>query len=190
MCSWFPKATFRFFILILFWRGVYSKTKKIYELQRRKRVPYDICAKRRLKSACAFAQSDESLRCPLKETASLAISKCTQWRFRSDSANAQADLNLHWEHMSKGTFPTHGSSNLDVAKQSHSHSPAVCPRQSPVCCKVMFLFLRILKLVSLFRCKTQTQLHSWFSNVVQSIIVHFNKLFSFHLNIFFLRYIP
>ena len=30
--------------------------------------------------------------------------KCAQGRFWSDCANAQADLNLRWAHMSKGTF--------------------------------------------------------------------------------------
>ena len=30
--------------------------------------------------------------------------KCDQWRFWSDCANAQADLNLRWAHMSEGTF--------------------------------------------------------------------------------------
>ena len=34
----------------------------------------------------------------------LADSKCTQWRFRSDCANAQADLNLRWVNMLEGTF--------------------------------------------------------------------------------------
>ena len=30
--------------------------------------------------------------------------KCAQWRFWSDCANAQADLNLRWAHMSEGMF--------------------------------------------------------------------------------------
>ena len=30
--------------------------------------------------------------------------KCAQWRFWSDCANAQSDLNLRWAHMSEGTF--------------------------------------------------------------------------------------
>ena len=34
----------------------------------------------------------------------LGYPKCTKWRFWSDCANAQADLNLRWAHMFKGTF--------------------------------------------------------------------------------------
>ena len=30
--------------------------------------------------------------------------KCAQWRFWSDCANAQADLNLRWAHTSEGTL--------------------------------------------------------------------------------------
>ena len=32
------------------------------------------------------------------------IPNCDQWRFWSDCENAQADLNLRWSHMPKGTF--------------------------------------------------------------------------------------
>ena len=38
-------------------------------------VPFDMCAQRRLKSACASAQSDQSLRYPHEETAHLWLSK-------------------------------------------------------------------------------------------------------------------
>ena len=81
----------------------------------RESIPSDMCAKRRLKSACAFtqscypkstqrrfrsdcayAQSDLNLRC-------LAIQKSTQRRFRSDCAYAQTGLNLRCVHMSEGT---------------------------------------------------------------------------------------
>ena len=40
----------------------------------------------------------------LKKLCILDISKCAQWRFWSDCANAQADLNLRWSHMGEGTF--------------------------------------------------------------------------------------
>ena len=55
-----------------------QKAKKIYSLCHSanfivwdttwENVPYDMCAQRRLKSACAFAQSDQSLRCSHEET--------------------------------------------------------------------------------------------------------------------------
>ena len=40
----------------------------------------------------------------MKKLCILAYPKCGQWRFWSDCANAQADLNLRWPHMSEGTF--------------------------------------------------------------------------------------
>ena len=40
----------------------------------------------------------------IKKRCILGYSKCAQWRFWSDCANAQADLNLRWAHMSEGTF--------------------------------------------------------------------------------------
>ena len=49
---------------------------------------------RRLISASASPQSDQRLYCSHEETLHPWISKCDQWRFWSDWANAQADLNL------------------------------------------------------------------------------------------------
>ena len=46
----------------------------------------------------------------LKKLWILGYPKGAQWRFWSDCANAQSDLNLRWAHMSTGTFsnvPTH-----------------------------------------------------------------------------------
>ena len=40
----------------------------------------------------------------MKKHSILGYPKCAEGRFRSDCANAQADLNLRWEHMSEGTF--------------------------------------------------------------------------------------
>ena len=45
-----------------------------------------------------------SLRCPHEDTLHPWLSKMHQRWFRSDCANAQADLNLRWAHMSKCTF--------------------------------------------------------------------------------------
>ena len=41
----------------------------------------------------------------MKKLCILGYPKCVQWRFWSDCANAQADLNFRWPHMSKVTFP-------------------------------------------------------------------------------------
>ena len=47
----------------------------------------------------------QSLYCPIKETLHPWLSKWrAQGRFRSDCANAQADLNLRWVHTSEGTY--------------------------------------------------------------------------------------
>ena len=39
----------------------------------------------------------------MKILCNLGYPKCAQWRFRSDCANAQADLNLQWAQISGGT---------------------------------------------------------------------------------------
>ena len=41
----------------------------------------------------------------IKKVCILGYPKCAQWRFWSDCANEQADLNLCWAHMSDGTIP-------------------------------------------------------------------------------------
>ena len=51
-----------------------------------------LCAQRRLRSAWAFAQSDQSLRCALNGL----LSSCGQRRLWSDWADTQADLSLRW----------------------------------------------------------------------------------------------
>ena len=50
----------------------------------------DLCTQRRLRSAWAFAQSDQSFRCPHDES--------RQQRLWLDWADAQADLSLCWAH--------------------------------------------------------------------------------------------
>ena len=40
-----------------------------------------------------------------KKLCILCYPKCAQWRFRSDCAKAQADLNLPWANISEDTFP-------------------------------------------------------------------------------------
>ena len=40
----------------------------------------------------------------MKKLCSLCSLKCAQWRFWSDCATAQSDLNLRWAHLSEGTF--------------------------------------------------------------------------------------
>ena len=47
---------------------------------------------------------------PMKNLCIRGYQKCGQWRFWSDCANAHADLNLRWAHISDGSFP-------DVAAQ-------------------------------------------------------------------------
>ena len=60
-------------------------------------IPSDMLAHRRLKLACASTQSDQSPRYPYEATLHLWVSQMLP-------GNAQADLTLHWAHMSEGTF--------------------------------------------------------------------------------------
>ena len=60
------------------------------------------------KSTCTSAQSYPEVlsvfAVRMKKHWILCYQKCAQWRFWSDWANVQSDLNLHWVHMSEGTF--------------------------------------------------------------------------------------
>ena len=62
-------------------------------------VHSDICAQRRFRSACAFAQSDKHL-----DSQGCRVSTCGQKRLLSDCADAQADLSLRWVYISDVTF--------------------------------------------------------------------------------------
>ena len=55
---------------------------------------------------CIRAVWSEFLLPARRHFVSLAIQKSAQWRFWSDCANAQADLNLRWTHKSKVLFLT------------------------------------------------------------------------------------
>ena len=57
-----------------------------------------LCAQRRLRSAWASAQSDQSLHCCLKKAWVLSYPLSAQWRLWSDWADAKADLSLRWAH--------------------------------------------------------------------------------------------
>ena len=57
-----------------------------------------------IKLVCVFVQFEQSIRNRTKHLCILGYTKCALWRFWSDCANAQADLNLRWAHMSDGTF--------------------------------------------------------------------------------------
>ena len=61
-------------------------------------------AKRRLISACAYAQSDQTLPCQHEESLHPWLSKYVNWRFWSDCANVQADLTLRRAHLSEGSL--------------------------------------------------------------------------------------
>ena len=62
-------------------------------------VPSEICAKRRLKPDCAFAQIHQSFCCPREQTLCPLLFK--MW---SDYANTQVDLNDRRTYMSECTF--------------------------------------------------------------------------------------
>ena len=61
--------------------------------------PYAICGQRRTWSACAFAQADQGLRCPLTESMDIVVYVDEQRMSRSDSTDAHAHLDLRCSHM-------------------------------------------------------------------------------------------
>ena len=68
-------------------------------------VPSDMSAQRRLKLACAYPRSlIRVFFVRMKKLWIICYTKQDPWWFWSDCANAQADLNLRWAHMSEGTF--------------------------------------------------------------------------------------
>ena len=97
-------------------------------------VPSDMCAQRRLRSACAFAQSDQSLRCPHEEICILSYPMCVQRRFSrcSDCANVQADLNFRWVHIFEGTFPDIAARTISYTRPLfHNHIYPKCSDRQP-----------------------------------------------------------
>ena len=57
-----------------------------------------VCTQRRLRSAWASAQADQSLHCRMKKPSVLSYPLSAQRRLWSDWADAQADLSLRWAH--------------------------------------------------------------------------------------------
>ena len=71
----------------------------------RENVPLDMCAQRRFRSDCAFAQSDLNLLAGrILDRQGRKDSSCRQRRLCSYCADAQANFSLRWEHISDGTF--------------------------------------------------------------------------------------
>ena len=70
-------------------------------------------------SAWTSAQSDQSLRCPHKETLGLSYPLSAQRRLWSAWASAQADLSLRWAHMPFCRFchtPAHFISSPELSQ--------------------------------------------------------------------------
>ena len=70
----------------------------------RENVPSDMCAQHWLKSTVYSRSLIKVFFVSMKKHCILGYPKCAQWRFRSDCAKAQSDLNLRLAHMSEGTF--------------------------------------------------------------------------------------
>ena len=66
--------------------------------------PYAICGQRRPRSACAFAQADLGLRCPLKESMDAVVCVEEQRTSSSDCTDAHAHLDFCSTHMTEGPF--------------------------------------------------------------------------------------
>ena len=85
-----------------------------------------LCAQRRLRSAWASAQSDQSLRCVGPK-----LSSCGQRRLWSDWADAQADLSRRWAHSllvlsCRGSFV----SFKRLLRLSHQNKSSRCVKHS------------------------------------------------------------
>ena len=63
-----------------------------------------ICEQRRPRSACASAQSDQGLPCPLTESLDSKESFNGEKMAGCDFAHVQVDVNPHILHMFEGTF--------------------------------------------------------------------------------------
>ena len=66
--------------------------------------PSDMCAQRRFRSACAFAQADQNLHWANFGKSRCKFPLCRQRRLCSDGADDYIDLSLYWTHMSEGTL--------------------------------------------------------------------------------------
>ena len=75
-----------------------------YVCAQHEKNPSDMCAKWRLKLACAYAQSNQRLRCQYEETFILSLSKMRPVKIQISLCDAQADLNFRWAYISEGTF--------------------------------------------------------------------------------------
>ena len=86
-----------------------------------------LCTQRRLRSAWASAQSDQSLHCVLN----VKLSSCGQRRLWSDWADAQADLSLRWAYMSFCWF--WGGSLLQYYRHHDNVTWHTQMNKSPMC---------------------------------------------------------
>ena len=62
-----------------------------------------VCRQRRFRSACAYAQTDQGLRCPLTESMD-TVYVDEQRMCRSDCSDAHAHLDIRCLHLSLGPF--------------------------------------------------------------------------------------
>ena len=76
----------------------------------------------------------------MKKRRILGYPKCAQWRFWSDCANAHADLNLRWAHMSEGWFPAVAAHYFVENMRTENRTTAEIT-QAPVICFPIHFFL-------------------------------------------------
>ena len=77
-------------------------------------VPSDMFTQRRFRSACAFAQSDKSLR-----WANLRKPRMQSFLMRKTKP-AEADLSFRWAHMSEGTI-SHVAAQIELKRVVYSN---------------------------------------------------------------------
>ena len=81
-----------------------SETAFANDAERMKKGPYTICVRRRSRSACAIAQADQDLHCPLTKSMDSVVYVDEQRMIRSDCTDTHADLDYRCLHMTLEPF--------------------------------------------------------------------------------------
>ena len=69
----------------------------------------DICSQRRLKSACAFAQTDQNLRCRSHDET------IQPWLSKTASSECAGDMKPRWADIPKGTISDVGAALMSMS---------------------------------------------------------------------------
>ena len=138
-----------------------------------------MCAKRRLRSAWASAQSDQSLHCPHEKSLSPQLPLGAQRRLWSDWAEAQADLSLRWVHMPFCWFCLKAAQMLIINYMPLGSSISICfiPFDIYICRKIKNVCHMLMFSIKLIIIKTKWRYSRmpWSNITVCQMIQQTNK---------------